>query len=209
MGVFDQTARRAAKREGDGFFRWALPDLDPAPTFVRWHDARTASEARKKELTLDAVGEFANAARPEEPWLFVVEFKAEPRGDDLVQLAEYMMRCRHDRRPETDPRLRYSVGGVLFDLTGKRSADTLNMRVPGYSGMGLLFRPLTRPLCDDDAAATLAGIVNGRVALAVLPWVPLMRGGSEAGVIAEWKRLAFTEPSREQRADYAVDARVR
>jgi hypothetical protein len=208
MGVFDQTARRVAKRDGAGFFRWALPDLDPALTFVGWNDTRTAPEAGKKELTLDAVGEFANAVRPEEPWLFVVEFKAEPRADDLEQLAEYMMRCRHDRRPEADPRLKYLVGGVLIDLTGRRTMDTLNMTVPGMPSIGLSFRAAHRPISGEDAAATLAGIAGGRIARCVLPWVPLMRQADEAAVIAEWKRLVDATLPPAERDEYAVDARV-
>lgn len=208
MGVFDQTARRVAKRDGAGFFRWALPDLDPALTFVGWNDARTAPQAGHKELTLDAVGEFANAVRPEEPWLFVVEFKAEPKGDDVEQLLEYVIRCRRDRRPEAGPRLKYSVGGVLIDLTGKRTADTLNMPVPGLAGAGLSFRCAYRTLAAEDAVTVLAGIASGQTARTVLPWVPLMRGAGTVPVVEEWKRLASTEPRADLWGEYAADARA-
>jgi hypothetical protein len=36
MGMFDVTARRTAKREPVGFFRWTMPRLDPAMVFAGW-----------------------------------------------------------------------------------------------------------------------------------------------------------------------------
>ncbi|HKI38447.1 MAG TPA: hypothetical protein VKA46_41750 [Gemmataceae bacterium] len=197
-----------AKRDGVGFFRWILPGLDAWLRFVGWNDARTTAAATEPELTADAVCEFANSARPEEPWLFVVEFKLEPRGEDLDQLLEYVIRCRRDRRPAFDPRVKYSVGGVLIDLTGKRAADTLNMSVPGLAGVGLSFRTAHRPLATEDAAGTLMGISNGQIVRSVLPWVPLMGGADGTAAVEEWKRLADTEPNPELRREYATDART-
>src|SRR5690348_16624181 len=86
MGVYDVTARRAAKREPVGFFRWVLPHLDSALTFAGWLDARTAPAAPETELTCDALAEFVAAARPEEPWMLVAEFQTEPRSDDLERV---------------------------------------------------------------------------------------------------------------------------
>jgi hypothetical protein len=182
--------------------------MDPALAFVGWSDTRTAPESGKKELTLDAAGEFASAARPEEPWLFVVEFKVEPRSDDLEQLLEYVVRCRRERRPPSDPRLRYQVAGVLIDLTGQRATDTLNMPVPGMPGFGLSFRGVCRRLAGEDAAATLAGIAAGRIATCVLPWIPLMRVAAETAVVAEWKRLVDERLPPHERDEYAADTRV-
>ncbi len=208
MGVFDQIARRVAKRDGAGFFRWALPDLDSALSFVGWSDTRTAPESGQKELTLDAVGEFANTARPEEPWLFVVEFKTGPRADDLEQLLEYLIRCRRERRPQSDPRLRYNVGGMLIDLTGQRKVDTLNMPVPGMPTFGLAFRGVPRPLAGENAVVTLAAIAVGQIAPCILPWVPLMAGAGEGAVVAEWKHLVDTKLPEDQRDEFATDARI-
>src|SRR5437588_12853079 len=102
MGMFDVTARRAAKRDPAGFFRWALPRLDPALAFAGWLDARTAPVPPETELTCDALAEFAAPARPDEPWVFVAEFQTEPR-DDLERVMEYMLRFRRERRPASDP----------------------------------------------------------------------------------------------------------
>jgi hypothetical protein len=34
MGAYDLTARRAAKRDPEGFLRWVLPQLDPVLAFT-------------------------------------------------------------------------------------------------------------------------------------------------------------------------------
>jgi hypothetical protein len=131
MGRFDTTARRAAKREPLGFFRWTLPRLDPAVVFAGWLDARTVPPREESELTCDALAAFRAADRPEEPWIVVAEFQTEPRHDDLERLIEYALRFRRERRPTSDPRLKYLVGGLLLNLTGPQQPDTLAMPMPG------------------------------------------------------------------------------
>lgn len=208
MGVFDMTARRVAKREGVGFFRWILPSLGPALAFVGWLDARTAPPAPETELTCDALAEFADPARPEEPWILVTEFQTEPRHDDLERVLEYAFRFRRERRPQRDPRLKYLVGGVMLNLTGPPQPDTLQMALPGMPEHAAGGRVVRRALREEDAAGTLARIANGELSRCVLPWVSLMRGAGEAAVIDEWKRLADLEPDPRVRLDYAVDALV-
>jgi hypothetical protein len=118
MGVFDHTARRAAKRDPAGFLRWVLPRLDPALAFVDWLDTRTAPSPPESELTCDVLAELVDSNRPEAPWVFVIEFQTEPRGEDLERALEYALRFRRERRPTWDPRLKYLVGCVLLNLTG-------------------------------------------------------------------------------------------
>ena len=43
--------------------------------------------------------------------------------------------------------------------------------------------------------------VGGR---ALLPWLPLMTGGDDPGIIDRWKKLAEGEPDRRRKADYAL-----
>jgi hypothetical protein len=206
MGVFDLTARRAAKRDPAGFFLWALPRLDPALSFVGWLDTRTVPSPPETELTCDALAEFAAAGRPGEPWVLVAESQTEPTGDDLERLMEYMFRFRRERRPSADPRLKYLMGGVILNLTGPRQPDTLAMPLPGMAEFGVGGRVVRVALREEDAAATMARVASGELSRCVLPWVALMRGGGEPAVIEEWKRLADLEPDQRVRLDYAVDA---
>jgi hypothetical protein len=206
MGVFDLTARRAAKRDPAGFFRWAVPRLDPALAVTGWLDARTAPPPPETELTCDALAELAAVARPEEPWIIVAEFQTEPRHEDLERVLEYMLRFRRERRPSSDPRLKFRVGGVLLNLTGPPQPDALTMPLPGMAEFGLVGRVVRRALREEDAPGTLARVASGELSRSVLPWVALMRGGGELAVIEEWKRLADLEPDPRVRLEYAVDA---
>jgi hypothetical protein len=208
VGVFDTNARRAAKIDAASFLRWVMPDLDPALTFTRWLDPRTVPEPREPELTGDALAECIDPAKSEEPWIFVTEFMTEPAGDDLERVLEYMIRFRRERRPESDPRLKYNVGGIILNLTGPRQGETLAMSVPGVTGAGTHFRAVRRAVREDDPAATLARIASGQAARPILAWIPLMRGAGEAGIIDEWKRQADLEPSQELRLKYAAIALV-
>jgi hypothetical protein len=206
VGRFDVTARGTAKREPVGFFRWVLPRLDPALSFVGWLDARTAPQPPETELTCDALAEFATAGRPEEPWIFVTEFQLEPKENDLERTLEYMLRFRRERRPTSDPRLKYQVGGVLLHLTGPAQPDLLAMPLPGMTEFGLGGRVVRMALREEDAAATLTRVASGKLSRCVLPWVSLMRGGGGPAVIEEWKRVADLEPDHQVRLQYAAGA---
>jgi hypothetical protein len=208
VGVFDTNARRAAKIDAPGFSRWVMPDLDPALAFTRWLDSRTVPAPREPELTGDALAEFIDPTKPEEPWIFVTEFMTEPTGDDPERVLEYMMRFRRERRPELDPRLKYNVGGIILNLTGPQQSETLVMAVPGGTGAATHFRAVLRALREDNPAATLARIDSGQVARSILAWIPLMRGAGEADIIDEWKRQADLEPSQELRLKYAATGLV-
>ena len=193
MGMFDLAARRTAKRVPLGFFQWLMPRLDSTLAFAGWLDARTVPPPVETELTCDALAEFIHADRPHEPWIIVAEFQTEPRADDLERLLEYMLRFRRERRPAADPRLKYQVGGVLLNLTGPLQPDALAMLLPGMPEFGLNGRVLRLALREEDAAATLVRIASGELHQCVLPWVPLMRGGGEPGIIEEWKRLVLCQ----------------
>jgi hypothetical protein len=208
VGRFDVTARRTAKREPIGFFRWTLSRLDPALVFAGWLDARTAPQPPESELTCDALAEFVTAGRPEQPWIFVAEFQTGPKEDDLERALEYMLRFRRERRPSSDPRLKYLVGGVVLNLTGPAQPDQLAMPLPGMAEFGLGGRVVRLALREEDAATTLARVASGELTRCVLPWVSLMRGGGESAIIEEWKRLADLEPDQQVRLQYAADARV-
>ncbi len=204
--MFDLTARRTAKREPIGFFRWVLPRLDPSLTFVGWLDARTAPPTPETELTCDALAEFAFVDRSEEPWIVVTEFQTEPKADDLERLLEYMLRFRRERRVPFDPRLKYQVGGVLLNLTGPPQLDALAMTLPGMPECGLNGRVVRVALREEDAAGLLQRIETGEVSRCVLPWLALMRGSGEPAIIEEWKRIADLEPDVRLRLEYAADA---
>jgi hypothetical protein len=74
--------------------------------------------------------------------------------------------------------------------------------VLGPTGLRTCLGVGERNLRDEDAAAPLAGIAASHLARCLLPFIPLMRGGAEPSMIAEWKTLAQAVPDARRRSDY-------
>jgi hypothetical protein len=94
----------------------------------------------------------------------------------------------------------FQVDAVVVNLTGRGStAQTVD-----WPEAGLLTRlgVVERNLAGEDAQAVLAAIAAGQAGRVVLPLIPLMQGGGEAGIMAEWVRLASAEPDARRRADF-------
>jgi hypothetical protein len=72
----------------------------------------------------------------------------------------------------------------------------------------VLVQPIEVWLTDESAADTLALIESGELALSILPWVVLLRGGGDPQVIERWKQVAGREPDPEKRVLYRSFALV-
>jgi hypothetical protein len=208
MDVFDKSARSAAKFDPRGFFHWLLPRLDPSLTFHGWLDTRTPPFPGEPERACDTLAEFANTADPDRPWLLVVEFQTEPQADMLDRALEYLARLRRGMRHGPGQRGRYSVAVALVNLTGPVQASTLSMQLPGMAEAHLQLGVVLRTLREEDAVRTLAEIDAGRTARCILPWIPLMHGGGDSGIIHEWLRIAGNETESQRRSAYAALAVV-
>jgi hypothetical protein len=121
----------------------------------------------------------------------------------LDRLHEYLARLRREQPPGLGRQDRYQVAAALLNLTGPVQADTLEMLLPLPHAVGLRLKVVLRTFREESAADTLAGIASHRVARCILPWIPLMQGGSEPAIMEEWKRLAALEPDSRVRAEYA------
>ncbi len=187
MGPFDQTARQIAKSNGRGFTGWVLRHGDPPPPlpFERWDDTRRTSWPGGPERTDDLVAILQGPDGTGRTWL-IVEVKAEPERTALIQVGVYELLLAGEVGEGGQ------VGSVLLNLTGQGSKDGLHLGVPGV-GKGHHVGPLVVNLSEDDAAGTLREIAEGKLELCVLPWLPLLQGGGEPGLIEEGKRIAETE----------------
>lgn len=203
MNTFDQAARYTAKLNPPGFYSWLLRDPEGHLGFRDWLDTRTVPFPGERDRTCDTVAGFDNPSEPEEPFALVTEFQTEPARDALERLAEYVIRLRRELRHGAEREGKYHVGGALVNLTGPSGPDVLHMNVPGAVPGELRFQPVVRALREEDAAGTLSDIAAGRVARCILPWIPLMHGGAEPGIIDQWKQVAATEPDSHLRSTYA------
>jgi hypothetical protein len=134
------------------------------------------------------------------PWALPVEFQIEPDPLMFGRLLGYLGPLWVELKPSEERGDRFQVGAVVVNLTGRGStAQTMD-----WPEAGLLTRlgVVERNLAGEDARAVLAAIGSGQTGRIVLPLIPLMQGGGDAGIMAEWVRLASAETDARRRADF-------
>jgi hypothetical protein len=200
MATFDEAARQACKVSGPGLIQWLdrFADEPMAADFARWDDTRRTSWPGGPERTDDVVCLLRHRADGK-PAHLIVEVATEPDPDDLARLGIYELLLGMEVRAvvEGGP----PVYGAILHLTGTRKGGPLRL-TRSVNNPGVLVQPIEVWLAEQSAAETLALIEAGEVALCVLPWVVLMRGGGESEVIERWKQLAGREPDVPRRVLY-------
>jgi hypothetical protein len=134
-------------------------------------------------------------------YALLLEFLTEPEAEMFSRVLEYAARLRREVRPTDLPEGRFEVVVAVVCLTGRnRTAREMRLAATPWH---LRLEPIERNLTDEDASATLAAMTAGQLSLVLLPFIPLMRGGEETGIIERWKQVAQTEPDSRRRSDYA------
>ena len=202
VNVYDQAARYVIKLDPPGFFLWLFAEPPPPLLFHGWLDTRTLPFPGEADRTCDTVAALEEQGRLDDPIALVVEAQAEPDPDMIERLLEYLARFRREYRHGPERRGKYRVAGAVLNLTGPEQGKVLHMVLPGAGGAELRLQVIQRTMREEDAAATVAAVAAGQLARCMLPWVPLMHGGGEAGMIEAWKQCAAAEPDARRRSDY-------
>jgi hypothetical protein len=197
---YDQACRYAAKKlDVPGFLAWLLREPAESVRFLQWLDTRTLPFPGEPDRTCDTVARLADDD-PAMHWAVVLEFCIKPVPDFFGRLLAYLGQLWLEVRPNETRGERFQVGAVVVNLTGHgRTGRDMRLR---QTGIRTCVEPLERNLSEEDAAATLDGIAAGRISRALVPWIPLMTGGGEAGIIQRWVELAKAEQDDRVRADY-------
>jgi hypothetical protein len=197
--IYDQSARFAVKLDAAGFLGWLLPGLPGGFHFSRWLETQNTPYPGEPDRRCDTVAELIDAEGLRPPWALVVELQTRPDSGLPDRLLEYLARLRRELRHGPHGRDRYLMGAAVVYLTGSPAGPALDMTLPGQADVQLIWRGRRVAMEDEDAIAALTAIGENRVSRALLPWVPLMRGGGDAATVAEWKRLAGGETVEERR----------
>jgi hypothetical protein len=196
---FDQASRYAAKLDAVGFLCWLLREDAAELRFRLWLDTRTLPFPGDPERTCDTVA-WLGDADPAVEWAVPVEFCLEPDGELFGRFLVYLGQLWLEKRPTDAGGERFAVGAVVVNLTGRgRTSRNMSLR---QTGVRTNLEVGERNLCDEDAAALLDAIAAGRASRCLLPWIPLMRGGEEPGIIQRWIELASQETDSRRRGDY-------
>src|SRR5262249_13360544 len=123
------------------------------------------------------------------------------------RLFEYQARAAHKLRHGPRRRDRYLIACGVIVLTGRLRPALLKMRLP-QTQLGLYLRARGFNMSTQAAPDILEQIASGKLSRAILPWIPLMQGGGDPGVLRRWQEVCATEPSVQRRMDYANLAKV-
>jgi hypothetical protein len=199
---FDQASRYVAKLDPVGFLRWLLGNA--TLLFRRWLDTRSLPFPGEPDRTCDTVACVVEAGVPGILWALLVEFQVRPDGTMFGRILEYLGRLWREVRPRRGSgqrRRRYEVGAAVLNLTGTRRTASRRMRF-GRTRVLTRLGVAERHLAREDAAATLTGIAAGTHPRCLFPFIPLMQGGGEPAIMAQWVQLAQAEPDHTLRGDY-------
>ncbi|HKI34889.1 MAG TPA: hypothetical protein VKA46_23730 [Gemmataceae bacterium] len=194
MNEYDKAGRYLIKRDPPGFFRWLLRRREVP--FHAWIDARRDALPDQGDLTNDLVAAFRIGDEFE---ALCVELQAESEGGSATRLLLGYVPRLLTKSAAPGSLVLTAAGGVVVNLTGPEQPGGVAQRptlAPNCSLTGTIEQ---RTMRNEDAAATIEEIRAGTISRWLLAWLPLMRGGAEAGIIEAWKVEAVEEPGERDR----------
>jgi len=200
QNVFDQACRYLAKLDPLEFLRWLLGLPAGSMIFRTWLDTRRIPFPGERDRYCDTVAHLEDVQRGQLPWALILEFQLEPDALMFGRLFAYGGQVWLEIKPSMERGDRFHFGALIVNLTGKGDAAR-TMEWP-EAGLFTGLRPCERNLSGYEAKTVLDAIAAGRVGRVVLPFIPLMQGGCESGIIQQWLTVASTEPDLRRRSDY-------
>lgn len=201
---FDKACRFAAKIDSPAFLAWVL-DLPPEDfTFEGWLDTRNLPFPGDPDRVGDTVARVAQLTAGGQPWAVAIEFQIEPDPQMFGRLLEYLGQLWRTTKPDAGKGSRFHVGAAVLNLTGTGLASR-DMR---WGRLAMVLQAVEHNLASESADDLLGAIERGERPRTLLPWIPLMTGADDVGMIERWKRAAEAEPDIWRRGNYGGLAEV-
>ena len=199
---FDKASRLAFKLDPVGMLCWSMGIGTADFAFRGWLDTRDAPFPGHPDRTGDTVAAVEETRTGGVPWALAVEFQIEPDPLMFGRMLGYLSGLWVNLKPDPERGSRYNVGGIVLNLTGNGNGS----REMVWAGSAVQTRLglCERNLESESASDTLDAVEAGRVAMAILPWIPLMRGADTSDIMERWKRIAETGSSDERKSEYAT-----
>ncbi len=193
---YDRASRPLARLAGVKLVCWLAGTPEESVRLVRPLETKLTVPGYPERIP-DVLWHVTREDRHGEPWAALIEIQTVPDplmpGRLLVESGLIWLQ----EKPTPLPGDRFSILPLVINLTGR--GDTVR-RMEWAAGRGIQVGPFEWNVQEEEAAAVLAAVERGAAPMAVLAWIPLMKGGGDAGIIAEWQRLAQAEPDAEVRA---------
>jgi hypothetical protein len=197
---YDKACRYLAKLDPVAVLAFLLGLDDADFEFIRWLDTRRIAFPGQPDKTCDTVAHVDDLAANRFPWAVVIEFMLDPEALMFGRLLSYLGQVWLEEKPSTERGDRFALGGVIVNLRGKGEASRNYSWPKATLNTSLLLKECNLSTCS--AAETMEQIAQRKQGRVILPWIPLMHGGGESGIIERWKEIASAEPNSQRRADY-------
>lgn len=206
---FDTACRRMVKENPVAFLCWLFPGFAELARHVGWVDTRRLPFPGKTDQTGDLVFEIEILEVIQALWAVALEFQLEPDPDMFGRMLIYLGTLWMERHPDPARGTRYQLASTVVNLTGNsRSATSASFVWPGTDDMQCVLVMRERFLAEESAKDTLEAIAQGEYDRALLPWVPVMAGGSKPAIIKRWRELANGETDERRRGNLGYNALI-
>jgi hypothetical protein len=202
VNPFEQAARHAAQLDPTGFLRWLLGPAAERYRFRDWLDIPVLSVT---DHSADLVAELVEKSVVALGWAVPILFRAEPDQELFGRLLELWGRLWRESHPNEQPIQRFQIAAAVLNLT---SSPRTSRVIHFGEGLRLSLDVREINLAEKEAMPLLDAIAEGKHTRALLPFIPLMRGGKEESVRDRWQAIAQQEPDIQRRADAAYLAVV-
>jgi hypothetical protein len=185
---YDQASRYLLRQFAAPLLAWLLRTPPRALDFVCWLDTRGIPWPGQPDRTCDTVAHLRDPDAGGMPWAVPVEFQLDPDAVMFGRGLAYLGGVWEDCKPTEHRGDRFQVGLVVVNLRG-RGRCSRNMTL-SRTRLRTSLDVVERNLAYIDADKTLTRIELGKAPAALLPLIPLFKGGHESVIITRWKSLA-------------------
>jgi hypothetical protein len=213
MSKYDDAERHAIKElDPQGYVSRQMPGLDPDLEWYTWLETQVAPPAGLPQLRCDCVAGFRSRGGKQAPWAGLIEAQAQPIPRLGVWLLVYLGLLHEDLRCGPEDRDRFQMMAAVLNLTETTLSTSIDWvpplaaapTGPAEEPLGVKCRFWVRNVREEKAEETLDQIEQGKTALCILPWVPVMVGGDRPEVFQRWKALTLRQDKGYLLADYVA-----
>jgi hypothetical protein len=197
--TYDEASRYLMQRAGAVLLYWLLRLSPEQVRFDGWLQSQLTLP-RVKQRLCDGIARLADLKRGEAPFAALIEVQTRPDGTMPGRLLLAGGLCLLLLKPTPLPGDRYELTAIVINLTGK--GNSARRMVLGDTQWTLV--PCELDVETLDAGNILEEIAAGRAPRELLAWIPLMKRGSEDGIIARWLEIAGSDSDASRRGDYSL-----
>ncbi len=196
---YDQASRYLVKLFPHESIAWMLGISVKRFEFNDWIDSKMPEQLGYPDRQTDTVASITRKDILGPIWAIVLEYQSWIDADMYYRITDYANKIEWHFRPTKNPKDRYQVGSIVFNLTGVQKPH----RRTFWKIVGFLTDRRYRIINVStlNASKILKQVEAGKLPVNILGFIPLMKGGSKPSIIKRWIDQASKVENKVIRAD--------